>query len=168
MSFLDPYMAWVKGGAALVLLGALSYAGYQAYDWAYTNGENAANVRAEKVIAEFARKEAEAQAKARQAEQANARAVAKAAEEYERGKADAKATGDRVAAGLLAGTERLRDEWAAERATNRLSDAATAARHADELAQLRAASAGRIVQIGAEADAQVRGLQRVVRADRGQ
>jgi GTP1/Obg family GTP-binding protein len=95
-----------------------------------------------------------------------AKALAEVAAQYEQDKRNAQVAQERVVADLRAGNLRLRKLWEAERATDELADAATAARHADELAQLRREAAGRIVRVGAEADAQVRGLQKVVRKDR--
>ena len=107
---------------------------------------------------------AEEQAKARAEEQAKAAAVAKVAEQYEREKADAQAKSEAVVAGLRAGTVRLRQHWQAAVATCELSAGSAAARHADEITQLRAESAARIVRLGAEADAQVRALQEAYEA----
>jgi hypothetical protein len=103
---------------------------------------------------------------ARKAEQGKAAEIAGIAEQYEQDKVDAKADSDRAVADLRNGNTRLRQLWQAERATDSLSDAATATRHADEITRLREEAVGRIRGIGAEADAQIRGLQEVVKADR--
>lgn len=107
---------------------------------------------------------AEEQAKARALERAKAAAVAKVAEEYEREKADAQAKSEAVVAGLRAGTVRLRQHWQAAVATCDVSRDSATARHADEIAQLRAESAARIIRVGAEADAQVKALQEAYEA----
>ena len=121
---------------------------------------------AQLVIAETAKlaaqAQADAQAKARAIEQAQAKAVADIAESYEKGKADAQATADRVAADLRAGTLRLRREWAGCE-TSRLSAASASARELDAAEQSRADSAARIVRAADTCDAQVTGLQALVR-----
>ena len=140
----------------VVCVAALAWvAGTNLYQWGY----DTANVRAEKIIGEFAKAEAEAQAKARAEEQAKVEAVAKAADAYEKGKADAQAGYERDLADLRTGNLRLRQYWQASVATCELSAGSAAALHAEQQAQLRAESAARIVRLGAEADAQVRALQ---------
>lgn len=85
---------------------------------------------------------------------------------YEQEQSNAKAAHDQVVADLRNGLVRLRERWTCPTAaaTADLSTAAGASGSADASAELRAASAGRIVGTGAECDAQVRGLQAVVRA----
>lgn len=121
---------------------------------------------AQLVIAETAKlaaqAQADAQAKARAIEQAQAKAVADIAESYEKGKADAQATADRVAADLRAGSLRLRREWAGCE-TSRLSAAAASARELDAAEQSRADSAARIVRAADTCDAQVSALQAILR-----
>lgn len=102
---------------------------------------------------------------ARHAEQRMAEAHAAAGEQYEKGKQDAEAAADSVVAGLRAGALKLRREWAGCE-TSRLSDAAAATREFDAAEQRRAESAARIVRAAYECDAQVRGLQAIVTADR--
>lgn len=159
---------YLREAGALIALGLIAWALWAAYDWAYDNGYNAANVRAEKIIGEFAKAEAAAQAKARETERRQAQAIADITEQHEREKADAQAAADRLAADLRAGNVRLRKLWRAETETDRLSSAAERARVADEITRLRQEAAARIARIGDEADAQVRGLQAVVRADRNE
>lgn len=86
------------------------------------------------------------------------------AEEYERAKRDAESKGEAVAADLRAGTIRLQQRWAGCEA--RMSDLASGSSEPDAGADDRAASASRIVAAAAACDAQVRGLQAQVRADR--
>lgn len=69
-----------------------------------------------------------------------------------------------TAADVLSGALRLRQHWACK--ARDLPGAAGSAEVADEGAELRAAAAGRIVRIGAEADAQVKGLQELLKAER--
>lgn len=99
-------------------------------------------------------------------EQRHTEALAAIGEAYEKGKADAESKGADVVAGLRAGTVRLRQHWQGCEATSRAAAAASSARESDAVAQVRAEAAGRIVRVGAEADAQVRGLQDVIRQDR--
>jgi len=87
---------------------------------------------------------------------------------YEQEKQDAQAAADRVIADLRAGNLRLHQRWQDALATSELSATTAAAVIADARAQDRAESAGRIVRAAAECDAQVRGLQAVVRADRAE
>lgn len=83
---------------------------------------------------------------------------------YEKEKTDAEQAHFRVVADLESGAARLRAYWQGCQATADLSAAATAAWRADELARLREQAAARIVRVGVECDAHVRGLQSVVRA----
>jgi hypothetical protein len=163
---LNPYMVWIKVGAAALLLSVLGWVAHSAYTWAYTNGYNAANVRAEKVIGQFAQAEADAQAKARAAEAKSAGENARIADAYEKGKQDAEAAGKRVADDLRAGNLKLRNRWQGCQATDRVSDAATRAAESDAEAADRAESAGRIVRAAREADEQIKGLQDILRAER--
>lgn len=84
--------------------------------------------------------------------------------QYEQEKADAESKGAAVADGLRAGSLRLQQRWAGCEA--RVSDLAAASGQLDGAADDRADSAGRIVRAAAACDAQVRGLQALVRADR--
>ncbi|MHC1670453.1 endopeptidase [Stenotrophomonas maltophilia] len=84
--------------------------------------------------------------------------------QYEQERADAESKGAAVADGLRAGNLRLQQRWAGCEA--RVSDLAAASGQPDGAANDRADSAGRIVRAAAACDAQVRGLQALVRADR--
>lgn len=86
------------------------------------------------------------------------------ATQYEQGKADAESKGAAVADGLRTRALRLQDRWTGCEA--RVSDLAASASQPDAAADDRADSAGRIVRAAAACDAQVRGLQALVRADR--
>lgn len=91
--------------------------------------------------------------------------MAAIADQYEQDKRLADEAADRAIADLRAGNVRLRDEWAGC-ATDAVSATATAAAERDAAAEVRERAAAEIVSIGARADAQVRALQAVVRADR--
>ncbi|WP_217279090.1 endopeptidase [Stenotrophomonas maltophilia] len=86
------------------------------------------------------------------------------ATQYEQEKADAESKGAAVADGLRTRALRLQDRWAGCEA--RVSDLAASPSEPDGAADDRADSAGRIVRAAAACDAQVRGLQALVRADR--
>lgn len=86
------------------------------------------------------------------------------ATQYEQEKADAESKGAAVADGLRAGNLRLQQRWAGCEA--RVSDLSAASGQPDGAADDRAVSASRIVRAAADCDAQVRGLQALVRADR--
>jgi hypothetical protein len=82
--------------------------------------------------------------------------------------ADAKAAGDAVRADLERGVIRLRDEWATDRATSAAVQAAAGVGQPDARAALRAAGAGRLVQLGAQCDADIRGLQQALTSERAE
>lgn len=86
------------------------------------------------------------------------------ATQYEQEKADAESKGAAVADGLRTRALRLQDRWAGCEA--RVSNLATSSGQPDGATDDRADSAGRIVRAAAACDAQVRGLQALVRADR--
>ena len=88
------------------------------------------------------------------------------AQRYEQEKIDAQAAADRLAADLRAGNVSLHRRWEACSATADLSAAFPGAGLADGGADDRAESAGRAVAAAAACDAQVRGLQAVLMADR--
>ncbi|TWI04813.1 hypothetical protein IP90_00951 [Luteimonas cucumeris] len=123
--------------------------------------------QAERAIAQAARQEAAASEHAREVEKAAQERVERLARAYEVDRKNAQEAADRTIADLRSGSIRLRKLWEADKATDRLSDTATATRHADEVTRLRQEAVGRIHGIGAEADAQVKGLQALVNADRG-
>ncbi len=110
----------------------------------------------------IAQTKAIAQARKREREwQTQADAIAA---RYEQEKRDAEETHRAVEADLERGAVRLRAHWQGCQATNDLSRAAESAARADEASRLREQAAARIVRVGAECDAHVRGLQSVIRA----
>lgn len=86
------------------------------------------------------------------------------ATQYEQEKADAESKGAAVADGLRAGNLRLQQRWAGCEA--RVSDLAASPGQPDGAADDRAEGARDLVRAAAEADAHIRGLQALVRADR--
>lgn len=107
---------------------------------------------------------ATAERKARAAEQRQRDALAGIQATYKTEMSHAQDVQAAVAAGLRADNLRLRGHWQGCLATADLSAAAAGAAGTDGSAELRAASAGRVIAAGAECDAQVRGLQSVIRA----
>lgn len=86
------------------------------------------------------------------------------ATQYEQEKVDAEKRASDIGDQLRAGNLRLQQRWAGCEA--RVSDLAASSGQPDGAADDRADSAGRIVRAAAACDAQVRGLQALVRADR--
>lgn len=101
---------------------------------------------------------------ARDAERRHADVLAAIATQHQKELADATRTRDRTIADLRSGAVRMRPEWSCPAAGP--AEAGTPAGVVDEGADLRAAGAADLVRIAAEADAQIRGLQSVVEADR--
>lgn len=146
--------------AALVVALALLL-GYAM--WAKSHAQ--AGEKAAKTAQATAEESLKSERDARKAEQAKAKQLESIAAQYEQDKADAQDKQDAVATDLAAGNLKLRNAWAGCE-TQRLSDATASASRIDAGADDRAASASRIVRAAAEADAQIRGLQALVKADR--
>lgn len=110
----------------------------------------------------------DAEAKARAIEQSQADAITKAADAYQRGKTDAKAVADTVAAGLRAGTVRLRHELAACGARD-VSAAQADTGRADGAANVRDPIADAVagaIALGHACDVRVTALQAILQAER--
>lgn len=86
------------------------------------------------------------------------------ATQYEQEKVDAESKGTAVADGLRAGNLRLQQRWAGCEA--RVSELGASSGPVDGSADDRAEGARDLVRAAAACDAQVRGLQALVRADR--
>lgn len=84
--------------------------------------------------------------------------------QYEQEKADAESKGAAVADGLRAGNLRLQQRWAGCEA--RVSDLAASTGQPDGAADDRAEGASDLVRAAAACDAQIRGLQALIRSDR--
>lgn len=149
-----PYAREVAAVAGVALIAWLLVSGYR---WAYGNGYNASNVRAEQVIAEFHAAERDATERARQAERrANERLAeieALQAVETERIESEVESR----TADLVAGNLRLRREIAAY-ATRDLSRDAATTRELEASAQRGAELVAAAVGVGAKCDAVQRGL----------
>jgi hypothetical protein len=102
---------------------------------------------------------------ARKHEQQDAANSARIAEAYEKGKRDAETASRAVVAGLRAGTVRLRKQWQGCEA-DRVSGPSAGPAEPDAAADSRAESVGRITRAVNEAEAQIRGLQDVLRGER--
>jgi hypothetical protein len=109
-----------------------------------------------------AKHDAAAALAAQQHEQAEQARIAKVAEQYEQDKADAQADYDRNLADLRSGQLRLRKQWTCPR----LPSASASTGQPDGEAKQREQDASDLVRIAAEADAQIRGLQAALMAER--
>lgn len=112
--------------------------------------------------------EREVLAAALAAERARAQRMAAVAGQYEEEKRNAEERAEKLAAAVRAGAVRLRQRWQVQ-SCPAAGVPATAASTGEPDAGTtdRAESAARIVRAAAECDAQVRGLQAVIQADRG-
>ena len=154
---------------ALLILAAIVGAGWAGWEFRDRSADiEAAEARAhaEKVIGDFAKAEAELQAKYRKAERARTEAVARASKQYAKGREDAQDKADAVVADLRAGNVRLRQHWQGAVATCGVSRDSAVALAAERYAELREQGAADLVRLGAEADAQVRALQEAYEAMR--
>lgn len=109
----------------------------------------------------------EAVQEARATEHKQADKMADIGAKHEEDRRDAQSVPGAVAAAVQSGALQLQPQWAGC-ATDRLAASVASAVELDALARLREQDAGRLVQIGREADGHVRGLQAVIRADRQQ
>lgn len=105
-----------------------------------------------------------AETRARQAEHRHAADMARIGREHQEALKDAQANSARLVADLRAGTVRLQERWRS--CTARLPGSTGAASEPDAAADDRSESAARIVRAAAACDAQVIGLQNVIKADR--
>ena len=163
IALLGGIRATVFAGIALL---ALMAAGVQAWRLDSAQDELAAfALKAAEDQAALAAAQVVASEAARQQEQDKAQAANEVAAAYERGKDDAKAAGDRVAADLRAGVSRLQDRWRGCEARCVPGTADTSG-EPDASAIDRNESAGRIVGAAEQCDAQVIGLQQFIRSER--
>lgn len=103
---------------------------------------------------------------ARATEHTQADKMADIGAKHEEDRRDAAGVPDAVVADLRAGVVRLRNDLATCH-TDRLSQASAGAVERNATAQLRAEVAGAAIGIGADADAQLRACQAIVKSDRG-
>lgn len=120
----------------------------------------------QKAVAQEYRRRLDAERKVRELEHELSKAMGTIAATFNREKQHAQQNGAGVTAGLIDGSLQLRDAWAGSGSNAGApgADGATSgsAGGAHDGAEVRAASAGRIIAIADTCDAQVRGLQSVV------
>jgi uncharacterized protein involved in exopolysaccharide biosynthesis len=102
---------------------------------------------------------------ARVSEHAQADKLQAIAQQYEQDKTDAQAKADRTIADLRAGTVRLRNEWQGCPARGVPATAGSTGQP-DAGAELRAKGAGDLIGNAAAADAEIRRLQDILKAER--
>ena len=144
--------------ALAILLASAFWAGWEWRD-------RSADIRQLRADLKFATAANDALVETLETERAAAAKMAQVASTYEKERADALDREAGLRADLAAGTVKLRKEWG-NCETSRLSDTATATRQLDAAAEVRERLAAEIIRLGADADAQVRGLQAVIQQDR--
>ena len=149
--------------AAILGLGGAGAAGYRK---GTIDAERAAQIAMDKHLAEDRASERAAEQEANRYKDALATAQNAVSAAYEKGKKDAEATAKRTVADLRAGNLVLRDRWTSCQASSGLSRPATDTSESDAGTTDRDESAGRIVQAAAQCDAQVKGLQNLLRLER--
>lgn len=156
---MNPYLA-LGAVVAIAAAGALGY----------SKGHQHASTDAKAAMlsyqADIKQIESDAKDKVRELEQELALEQVAVSEAYERGKDDAEAIGAAVVADLRSGNARLRQRWTSCQA-ERVSSAPAPASESDAPTRDREESAGRIIRAAAQCDAQVRGLQALLRLERG-
>ena len=151
--------------AAILGLGGAGVAGYNK---GKTDAERAAQIAMDKHLAEDRASERAAEQEANRYKDALATAQNAVSAAYEKGKKDAEATAKRTVADLRAGNLVLHNRWTACQASLDVPAAPAAPGEPDAGTADRAESAGRIVQAAAQCDAQVKGLQELLRLERKQ
>ena len=151
--------------AAVLGLGGAGVAGYNK---GKTDAELVAKVAMDKHLSEDREAETKAKDKAREDRDKLADAQNAVSAAYEKGKRDAEQTSKRVVADLRAGNLVLRNRWTACEANLGMPTATPAPSEPDAGTGDREESAGRIVQAADECDAQVKGLQELLRLERKQ
>ena len=149
--------------AAILGLGGAGVAGYNK---GKTDAERVAKLNMDEHLVEDREAERTATEAASRHKDELAAAQNKVSAAYEKGKSDAEATAKRTVADLRAGNLVLRDRWASCQASADLSRPATDTSEPDAGTADRDESAGRIVQAAAQCDAQVKGLQNLLRPER--
>lgn len=157
-------MNYIKWGAALALLVAAFFAGYHVAAQAgriKLAAVTQANAEAAQNVAELTTKASE---EARDAEHKQAIAFDAIAGQYEQDKAHAEADQARLVADLRAERVRLRAAWRCPAAG--VPGASARAGQPDAAAEQRIQGASDLVRAAADADAQIRALQAILRAER--
>ena len=161
-------MAWLESRVlwAVAALGLLVMVGGFGYVKGHAAGKAAGDARVAALIAQYADASAKAASAGQARQQAAQEQIAAIDARHAQELKDAQAKSDAVIADLRDGTLRLRREWAGCEAAAGVSGAPAGAGEPDAAAERRADSAAAIVRIGADADAQIRALQAVIKADR--
>lgn len=166
-------MTWLKSklGRLAVGIGVLVLAFGLGFMRGNAHGKAMTAAQIATIKRDAANAEVSAQRAARSAEQAQAARNAKIDAAYQRGLTDAKATADRIAAGLRNGHVKLRHEWTCPVAAG-VSAPAAAAAGPDASAEFRAARDEQVhrevtdqIRESAEADALIKALQARIRSD---
>lgn len=167
-----PYTTLIRWGAAILLTTLVGLALVKCgHDKGVVDGEakvratELAQAKADAQTARDNQRVAEDQAKRFQL---RAEAQEAVAAQYLEELINAQSKGDQLAADVRAGDVRFRKLWAECQAVPTTGAIATGTGAPDGTADDRAASAGRIVRAAAECDAQVRGLQALILADRAE
>ncbi len=160
-------LSFLKGQWRYILIGlGILIALWTAYSWAYNRGYDTAKERGDLALAQYAQRVEEArkasEVKARAIEAQQRAEIAIIATSYEDQKRAAASKSAKVVADLRAGNLRLRREWEGCRSPG-VSGTASDPGIPDDLGELRRASLGRVLGIVGECQAQVTGLQAVVR-----
>ena len=151
--------------AAILGLGGAGAAGYCK---GTIDAERAAQIAMDKHLSEDREAETKAKDKAREDRDKLADAQNAVSAAYEKGKRDAEQTSKRVVADLRAGNLVLRNRWTACKASDGVPSTAADPSEPDAGTHDREESAGRIVQAADQCDAQVKGLQELLRLERKQ
>lgn len=154
-----------------IAAAALLLAGLIGWEWRDRSADaDMAKVEADRADerAAAAVKLAQSEAMAREQEHRHAADMDRIGQQYLEDLSNAKAESDRVVADLRSGNLRLQDRWRGCGEAPGVPDPFSGTRTPDAVTLDREASAGRIVQAAAECDAQVIGLQSIIRKDRGQ
>ena len=151
--------------AAILGLGGAGVAGYSK---GKTDAERVAKIAMDKHLIADREEETKAKDKALADRDALAAAQNAVSAAYEKGKRDAEQTSKLVAADLRAGNLVLRNRWTACKASIDVPTAPPAPSEPDAGTGDREESAGRIVQAADQCDAQVKGLQELLRLERKQ
>lgn len=149
--------------ATILGLGGAGTAGYHK---GKADAERAAKIAMSEHLAEDREAERVATEAANRYKDALATAQNAVSAAYEKGKADAEANAKRVVADLRAGNLVLRDRWTSCQASSGLPRPTPDTSEPDARTADRDESAGRIVQAAAQCDAQVKGLQSLLRLER--
>ena len=151
--------------AAILGLGGAGVAGYNK---GKTDAERVAKLKMDEHLVEDREAERTATEAASRHKDELAAAQNKVSAAYEKGKSDAEATAKRTVADIRAGNLVLRNRWAACETSLGVPTAPPAPSEPDAGTGDREESAGRIVQAADQCDAQVKGLQELLRLERKQ